>query len=63
MESTVEERHRPVGVHPEEGYKNSLKDGTPLLQGQTERAGVVQPGEEKSPGRPDSSLSIPNRGL
>ena len=27
-------------------------------RGQAERAGAVQPGEEKAPGRPDSSLSL-----
>jgi len=35
----------------------------PLLQGQAERAEVVQPGEEKAAGRPYSSLSVPEGGL
>ena len=48
MESSVQERHRPVGAHPEEGHKNDPRDGTPLLQGQAERAGAVQHGEEKA---------------
>jgi len=37
-------------VHPEESHKNDPRDGTPLLQEQAERAGAVQPGEEKAPG-------------
>lgn len=32
--------------------------GTPSPQGQTERAGTVQPEEDKAPGRPDSGLSV-----
>ena len=31
VESSVQERHGPVGVHPEEGHKNDPRDGTPLL--------------------------------
>ena len=48
VKSSVQERHGPVGVHPEEGNKNGSRYGTPLLQGQAERAGAVQPGEEKA---------------
>ena len=48
VESSVQERHRPVGAHPEEGRKNDPRDGIPLLRGQAERAGAVQPGEEKA---------------
>ena len=40
-ESTVEERHRPAGAHPEEGHKNAPRDGTPLLWRQAERAGEL----------------------
>ena len=29
MESSVLERHRAVGEHPEEGHKNGPRDGTP----------------------------------
>ena len=32
VESSVQERHRPVGVHPEEGYKNAPRDGTPPMR-------------------------------
>jgi len=45
-------------VCPEKGHKNDPRDATPLLQGQAERAGAVQPGEKKVPGRPESSLSV-----
>ena len=31
MESSVQERHGPVGVHPEEGHKNDSRHGIPLL--------------------------------
>ena len=36
-ESSVQERHRPVGSCPE-GHKNDPRGGTPLLQGQAEGA-------------------------
>ena len=45
MESSV---HGPVGAHPKEGHKNDPKDGTPLLRGQAERAGALQPEEGSS---------------
>ena len=45
----------PLGVCPEEGHKNDPRGGTSPLQGQAERAGAVQPGEEKAPERPDST--------
>lgn len=48
VESSVQEGHRSVGTHPEKGHKNYQRERTPLLQGQAERAGTVQPGEEKS---------------
>ena len=35
-------------MHPQEGHKSDPRDGTPLLQGQAERAGAVQHGEEKA---------------
>ena len=62
MESSAEERHELVGARPEEGHKNDPKAGTPLLQGRDERAGAVQPGEEKALGRPEGSLSVPKGG-
>jgi len=63
VESSVQERHRPVGVHPKEGHKNYQNDGTPLLQGQAERAGAVQTGEKRAPGTPDSGLPVSKRWL
>jgi len=48
VESFIQERHRPGGAQPEEDYKNNPRDGTPLLYGQAERTGTVQPGEEKA---------------
>jgi len=38
---------------------NDPKAGTLLLGGKAGRAGAVQPGEAKSPGRPPSSLPVP----
>ena len=29
VDSSVQERHRPVGKHPEEGHKNDSRGGTP----------------------------------
>ena len=31
VESSVQERHGPVGVRLEDGHKNDPRDGTPLL--------------------------------
>ena len=45
VESSVQERDGPAGAHPEESHKNDLRDGTPLLPGQAERAGAVHLGE------------------
>jgi len=47
----------------EEGHKDEQKAGAPALQGQAERAGAVQPGEEKVPGGPYSGLPVPEGGL
>jgi len=41
VESSVQERHRPVGVCPEKGHKNDPRDGTPLLRGQAESWGCA----------------------
>jgi len=40
-ESSIQERCGPVGVHPEESCKNALRYGTPCLQGQAERGGLL----------------------
>ena len=44
------------------GHKNVPRAGAPLLWGKAERVGAVQPAEEKAPGRPCSSLPVPERG-
>ena len=31
LESSAQERHRPVGAGPEEGHKNGQRNRTPLL--------------------------------
>jgi len=46
VESSVQERHGAVGVHPEEGRRNDPRDGRALLYGKAERPGAVQPGED-----------------
>ena len=48
VEPSVQGRHGPIGMCPEEGHKNDPRDGTLPPQGQTKRAGAVQPGEEKA---------------
>ena len=52
MEFSVQVRCGPVAEHPEEDHINDPRDGAPPLQGWTERAGAVQPGEERVPGGP-----------
>ena len=47
MWSSVQEKCGPAGARPEEGHRNDPRDGTPLLRGQAERAGAVQPAQEK----------------
>jgi len=47
----------------EEGSNNDQRGGAPLLRGQAEKDGVVQPGEEKGLGRPYCGLSVLKGGL
>ena len=56
VQSSVQERSR-LGGHPGESQKDDPKDGT-VLQGQAERAGGVQSGEVKAPGRTGIDLSV-----
>ena len=44
-------------------HKNDPRDGASLLGGQAERAGAVQPGEERALGRPENSLLVSKEGL
>ena len=48
VEISVQKGHAPVGVCPKEGHKNDPRDGTPPLCVQAERAGALQPREEKA---------------
>ena len=63
MESSVQERHRPVGAYAEEGCKSDPMNGTPPFQGQAESTEAVQPGEEKALMLPDSGLSTSKKEL
>ena len=62
VESSVQERHGPVGAHPKEEHKNGPRDGTPPYEDGL-RAAAVQPGEEKALGRAESGLSVSEGGL
>ena len=53
MESSAQEKCGVVRVNPEEGNKNDSRNGIPPLQGQAERGGAVQNGEEKALGGPE----------
>jgi len=63
VDPSAQEGHGPVGVSPEEGDKNDPRARAPLLQGQAERFGVVQPEEDKAPVRSFCCLSAIKGGL
>ena len=46
----TQEGHQAVGEGPEEGHEDDQSAGPPPLQGQAERAGLVQPEEERASG-------------
>jgi len=46
----------------EEGREDDQRTGAPPLGGQAERAGALQPEEEKAPGGPYGGLPVPDRG-
>ena len=50
--------HTLFGVGPEEGHEDDQRARAPPIQRQAERVGVHQPGEEKAPGGPYSSLPV-----
>ncbi|GAB0180497.1 mitochondrial enolase superfamily member 1 [Grus japonensis] len=53
------ERHGAVGESPEEGHEADQRAGAPLLGGQAERVGLVQPGEKAALGRSNCGLAVP----
>ena len=54
--------HWAVGSDPEESHEDEQRAGAPLLWGQAERAGVLQPREEKAVRWPDSDLPVSEGG-
>jgi len=50
MWSSVQERHRPAGAHPEEGHRNDTRNEPLSLQGQIEIVVALE--------RFDSCLSV-----
>ena len=52
LESSIQERCGAVGVGPVKGHNDDQRAGTPLLERKAEKAGLLQPREEKTPGRP-----------
>jgi len=47
-----------VGLGPEERHEDAQRSGTPFLLRKVESTGLVQPGEEKTLGRPHGSLPV-----
>ena len=60
---SMQERHGPTAVSPEDEYKDGQRSGVPLQWSKAKRIGVVQPGEEKTLGRLYSSFPVSARKL
>ena len=63
VESSVQERHRPVGVHPEQGHRNDPRDGTPLLQDRLRELGLCSMEKGRLRGELRAACQYLNGGL
>ncbi|PKU42879.1 rna-directed dna polymerase from mobile element jockey-like [Limosa lapponica baueri] len=63
LESSAQEGHGPVGMSPTDGHEDDQGTGALLLRKQADTVRILQPGEEKSLGRPYSGLPVPKGSL
>ena len=59
----VQERHGHTGLSPAQDHKDDEGTGASLTQREAERAGIVQPGEEKAQGISYQCVQIPHGGV